>query len=278
MKLFNKVAIVGVGLIGGSIGLAIRKKDLAEKIIGIAKHRSTILKAKNIGAIDEGTKDLTGIKDSDLVILACPVRTIISISKKIIPLLKKGTILIDVGSTKKEIVSEIKKYKTKEIDFIGCHPLAGLEKKGVINAREDLFCDSVCILTPLKSTEKRNLDKIIKFWRNLGAKIKILSPEKHDSILSLVSHLPHIISFGLIKSIPERYFEFSSTGLKDTTRIASSDPILWTDIFLTNKSYVLKAIEKFQRSLEYFKSLIKKEREKKLFESLRRAKLKRDAL
>jgi len=278
VKLFNKVAIVGVGLIGGSIGLSIKKKKIANSVIGVTRHRATILKAKKMGAIDEGTKDIKKIKDSDLVILGCPVRTIISISERIIPLLKKGAILIDVGSTKKEIVSKIKRSLTEDIDFIGCHPLAGSEKRGVTNAREDLFKDSLCILTPLRYTKKESLNRIIKLWKNLGAQTLILSPERHDLILSLVSHLPHVISFSLIRSIPKRYFEFASSSLKDTTRIASSDPSLWTDVFLTNQKYILKAIERFQRSLGDFKKIIREGNENKLFKMLQAARLKRDAL
>jgi prephenate dehydrogenase len=279
MKLFNKVAIVGVGLIGGSIGLAVKKRGISDSVIGFARHRSSILKAKKMGVIDEGTDDLERLRDCDLVVLACPVVTNILLSQKIIPLLKKNAILIDVSSTKGEIVSEIKKFKILGFNFIGCHPLAGSEKRGVINAREDLFEDSLCILTPLESTEKKNLEKIIRFWRNLGAKTKLISsPQKHDFIFSLVSHLPHIVSFNLIRSVPKRYFEFSSSSLRDTTRIASSDPEVWCDIFLTNQKYTLKAIERFQKSLEDFKKMIKEKDKKKLFETLRRAKLKRDAL
>ena len=278
MKLFNKVAIVGVGLMGGSIGMAVKKKRIANYVLGFEKRRSSIFKAKDIGAIDVGIKDLKKLEDCDLVILACPVITNIWLSKKIIPLLRRGAILVDVSSTKKEIVSEIKRVKNLNIDFIGCHPLAGSEKKGVINARDDLFRDSLCILTPSPSTKKENLNRIIKFWSQLGAETQILSPERHDLILSLVSHLPHAVSFSLIKSIPKKYFKFASGSLKDMTRVVSSDSTLWCDIFLTNQKYILKAIEGFQKSLEDFKRTIRKKNRRRLFRILETTKLKRDAL
>lgn len=278
MRLFDRVAIIGVGLIGGSIGLAVKKRRVANYVLGFARHRSSLLKAKKMGAIDESSRDFKKLKNCDLVILACPVYTNISLSQKILPLLKEGAILTDVSSTKKEIISQIKRSLPKEIDFIGSHPLAGSEKRGIINARENLFEKSVCILTPLESTKKEALKKMVIFWQRLGAKVRLLTSERHDSIISVTSHLPHAISFSLMRSLPKRYFEFSSTSFKDITRIASSDSQLWCDIFLTNRKNILKAIEDFQLDLEKLKQLIRKSKKKELLRILKRAKDKRECL
>jgi len=278
MRLFNKVAIIGVGLIGGSIGLAVKKRRVANYVLGFARHRSSLLKAKRIGAIDESSRDFRKLKNCDLVILACPVYTNISLSQKILPLLKEGAILTDVSSTKEEITSQIKRSLSKGIDFIGSHPLAGSEKRGVTHARKNLFEGSVCILTPSESTKKETLRKMVIFWQQLGAKVRLLTPEKHDSIISITSHLPHAISFSLMRSLPKKYFEFPSTSFKDITRIASSDPQVWCDIFLTNRKNILKAIGDFQIDLEELKQLIRKSKKKELLRILKRAKDKRECL
>jgi prephenate dehydrogenase len=274
MKSFKKVAIVGVGLIGGSLAQAIRKRKLAKEIVGVSRHRRTLLLAKQNKVIDSGSLKLSIIKNADLVILAVPVGTILHLAPRIARLISKDCVVTDVGSTKEEIVSQLQNLFP---NYLGSHPLAGSEKRGILSANPDIFRDSLCILTPTQKTNPKVLKRITKFWEKLGVKVVFLSPAVHDKIISLVSHLPHLVAFSLMGIIPLEYLKFSASGLKDTTRIAASEPELWADIFLSNKN-TLKAIELFQANLSKIKKAIKDKDKKLILEVLKAAKNKRDAL
>jgi prephenate dehydrogenase len=275
MKLFKKVAIVGTGLIGGSIGLAIKKNMLADEVVGISRHKKNLLLAKHRGIIDSGSKDADIIKGADLVILATPVDRIIKFAPIISRMVKKDCIVTDVGSTKKEIVEALEKFFPS---YLGSHPLAGSEKRGVSNAQADLFRGTLCILTPTKKTKPDTLLKLEKFWKMLGAKVIFLSTETHDKILSFVSHLPHVVAFSLIDSIPKQYLGFSPSSLKDTTRIAASDSEIWADIFLSNRKNMLKTIGLLQNNLSRIKHAIDKKERHLLTKILKEAKKRREAL
>lgn len=275
MKLFKKVAIVGVGLIGGSLALAMKKKKLASRIVGVSRHKNTILLSKKIHAIDAGSCDINIIKGADLVILATPVNTILNLAPKIQKIIKKDCIVTDVGSTKEAIVSRLRKIFP---NYVGSHPLAGSEKRGIINACSDIFKGSLCILTPARNTDKKAQRKIERLWQEIGAKVVFLTPSSHDKILSFVSHLPHIVAFSLIGIISPKFLKFASNGLKDTTRIAASDAELWGDIFLSNQKNISKAIKLFQGNLSKIKSAIDNKDKRLLTLMLKRAKAKRDNL
>jgi len=275
MRLFNKVAVVGIGLIGGSLAAAIKKKRLAQEVLGVSRHKKTLLLAKKSGLIDKGSQDIHIIKDADLVILATPVETIMNLAPVIARIIRPGCIVIDVGSTKQEIVSKLGKFFAY---YVGSHPLAGSEKRGILNAHPDIFKNSLCILTPTKNTHKGALEKIKRFWQALDTKVILLRPGLHDRILSGVSHLPHIVAFSLINSIPKKYLKFSSTGLKATTRIALSDHKLWADIFLSNQKNTLKAIDSFGGHLRQVKSAIQRKDRRLLSRILKKAKAKRKIL
>lgn len=275
MKLFNRVAIIGVGLIGGSIGLAIKKKRLADEVLGVSRHKNTLSLARRRRAIDRGAQHLAIIKDADLVILATPVNTIISLAEAISGVIKADCIVCDVGSTKRKIVSRLSKIFP---NYVGSHPLAGSEKRGVMNAQSDIFKNSLCVLTPTKNTSPKALRKIEKLWVKLGAKVVFLTADTHDRILSFVSHLPHVAAFSLIDMIPRKYLRLGSTGLKDTTRIAVSDSQLWADIFLSNQKNIVKAIELFQENLSRIKSAIQRKDRSRLTKILKDAKGKREIL
>lgn len=275
MKLFNKVAIIGTGLIGGSMALAIKKRKLAQEVVGVSRHKKTLAIAKKIGAIDRGSQDIGIIKDADLVILATPVNAILNLAPKIFKIVRKNCIVTDVGSTKQEIVRNLDKIFLK---YVGSHPLAGSQRRGVINAKAGIFKDSLCLLTPTKNTDKIALDKIRRLWVNLGARVIALPPDNHDEILSFTSHLPHAAAFSLIRAVPKEYLKFASTGLKDTTRIAASEAELWSDIFLSNRKNILKSIEVLQGNLDRIKSAIAKKDRKILNRIFKEAKEKRDSL
>ena len=275
MRLFNKVAIIGTGLIGGSMALAIKKKCLAHQIIGVSRHKNTLIWGKKSRVIDKGSQDLSIIADADLVVLATPVNTILKLADIILKFIRKDSIVTDVGSTKCEIVSKLSKIFP---NYVGSHPLAGSEKRGLVNASTDIFKNSLCILTPAKNTNPKALKKIKNLWNALGAKVVILSPDTHDRILSFVSHLPHVIAFSLIDIVPDKYLKFGATGLKDTTRIALSDSRLWVDILLSNRGNMLESIEHFENNLSRIKSAINKRDERTLIKILKRAKGKREIL
>jgi prephenate dehydrogenase len=273
--LFKIVAIIGVGLIGGSMALDMKRKGLAKKVVGVSRHRKSIELARKTGAIDSGAQRLDIIKGADLVILATPVNTILNSADAISKLISRDCIVSDVGSTKKEIVSKLDKVFPH---YIGSHPLAGSEKRGIINALPGMFKNSLCIITPTKKTNSQAQKKIKRLWNQLGAEVVVLRPDIHDKILSLVSHLPHALAFSLINSIPSRYLKLGANSLKDATRIAVSDSQLWSDIFLSNRKNILHSIASFQKSLSRIKSAINKRDKKALIKILADAKNKREIL
>lgn len=275
MKLFNKVAIIGVGLIGGSLALAIKKKKLAKEVIGVARHKKTLLLAKKIHAIDCGSQDIGIISDADLVILSVPVNAILELVPVISKIISPDCIVCDVGSTKRQIVSKLDKLLP---NYVGAHPLAGSEKQGIVNSQANIFKGSLCILTPTKNTSSTAFLKIKRLWSSIGAKVISMPSDTHDRILSFTSHLPHIIAFSLMGVIPEKYIKFASSGLKDTTRIAASDAKLWNDIFLSNQKNIIKAIELFQDKLSRIKSVVTKKDAKALEKILNQANKNREKI
>ncbi len=275
MKIFNKVVIIGTGLIGGSLGLALKKQHLAGQVIGLSRHQKNAKLAKKFGAIDDIGSSLEVVLDADLVILATPIDTIIDLALRIVKKIKKDCIVIDVGSTKECIVSKLSVLMP---NFLGCHPLAGSEKKGIANLQDNIFQGSICIITPTAKTKKRTLNTVKLLWKRLGAKIVILSAKKHDAVLALTSHLPHAVAFSLISSIPDRYFGLSSSGLRDTTRISGSDPYLWSEIFLSNRRNLLTALSVFQSKLTALKLALKSKNKKRLTKIILPAQKKREKL
>lgn len=272
---FKKVAIVGVGLIGGSIALAIKKNRLADEVVGVCRSKATLLMARRLKVVDSCSRDFGIIKGSDLVILATPVGTIMDSAKAVSRLINRDCIVTDVGSTKYEIVSRLGKVFPY---FVGSHPMAGSEKRGVANARADIFKDSLCILTPTRNTKLSGLRRVRRLWGILGSRVIVVNPSLHDKILSFVSHLPHLLAFCLIDIIPVEFLKFGSSGLKDTTRIASSEAEVWKDIFISNRQATLKAIGIFQKRLSAIKGVLQKKDLRSLDAVLVRAKKKRDSL
>jgi prephenate dehydrogenase len=281
MARFKKVAIIGVGLIGGSIGLAIKKRKIADEVVGIFRHESTLKKALKCNAVDKATMFIEGgVNGADLIIVTSPVHSIPGIVKTAAKYAKEGAIITDAGSTKAWIVGSVEKSlaKDRKIHFVGSHPMAGSEHAGVEFARAGLFEKAPCIVTSSTATDRASLKRVIKFWASLGAIVKVMSPASHDKSVSLISHLPHIVAFGLAGSVPSQELRYAAEGFKDTTRVASSDPDLWADIFLTNKREILKAGRLFER---YYKDMLKaisKGDRKKTVNFLKRAKSKRDML
>lgn len=275
---FGTVCIIGPGLIGGSIGLGLKKRNLAKTIIGVGHKTASLEKATKMNAIDIGLLNSEeAVKDADIVILATSVNKIIDTAKKIIPLMKRNAILTDVGSTKKYIVEQISHNLRKDLTFVGAHPIAGSEQRGVVFASPDLFEGCTCIITPI-GNHTNEVETISHLWRLLGAKIKFLTPEQHDEILAFVSHLPHLVASGLINAIKEEYLVCGASGLRDTTRVASGDPELWVDIFCQNRENVIKSIDRFIAELGGFRNDLLNKNDANILDRLKNAKLSRDSV
>jgi len=255
---FKKITIIGVGLIGGSLGLALKENRPNFRIVGVDK-QEIIKKAIIRGAIDEGTANLEeGTKEADIVILATPVKTILDLLSQINPFLKKECLVTDTGSTKKQIVKRANKMLSKDIHFIGGHPMVGSEKYGIDSADRHLFHDKTYILTPTNKSNLVALEKTFSIIRMIGAKKLILDPLDHDRIVGAVSHLPQILAVSLTNTISmlaqeennNNYFKVIGGGFKDMTRIASSPYKIWEDICKTNQENILKMIQEFRNYLE----------------------------
>ncbi len=279
---FGVVTIIGTGLIGGSIGLALKERGLADSVIGVGHRKVSINKALKLNAIDKGTtKTEEAVKQADIIILATSVNLIPDFAKKIIPLMKKSAILTDVGSTKDYIVSQVNNMiKSRsgrgKPHFIGAHPLAGSEQRGIASARSDLFEGSVCILTPTSLNSKKSITKLSNMWKALGAKIRIMTPVKHDEVVAFVSHLPHFVASSLTNVINQKYWEFAASGLRDTTRIASGDPELWLSIGNQNKVKIAEALKSFSEEIRCTLQDLEQGNNDKILKALKKAKTKRD--
>ncbi|MEE8423756.1 MAG: prephenate dehydrogenase/arogenate dehydrogenase family protein [Thermodesulfobacteriota bacterium] len=274
---FDKVAIVGVGLIGGSLAMVMREKGLASHIIGIGRGVQNLKDALRLGIVDEYTTDLiAGVKGANLVVLATPVCSTLEITKQISQHLDEGAIITDVGSVKDEIIQAVEHSTPDGLFFVAGHPIAGTENSGAKAAFSTLFKEMRCILTPTEKTDSDALEKIKNLWEQAGSNVIIMSPEDHDRILAVVSHLPHLVAYSLVNSLlgmkdSNDVLKYCAGGFKDFTRIASSSPEMWRDIFLLNKDKILETVSKFQESIEKLKDLIESEDGQGILDELKRA-------
>ncbi len=279
---FNSVSILGVGLIGGSLSLALKEKGLAKIIIGYGRDEKRLKEALSLGIIDKYTLSLKEAAKSQLIVLATPLSIFERITKEISPFLESGTILIDVGSVKVYVVNSIERIIPENVKFIGTHPIAGSDKTGFENARNNLFKDARVIITPTKNTNQEALDKVTKMWQSIGAFVEYMSAEEHDKIYALMSHLPHLISFCLVntvENIDKNLIKYAGSGFKDTTRIAKSSPDIWKDIFLMNKENVLNMLDIFIDKVKEIKNHLSEEQsEDKIVEFILKAKKLREKL
>lgn len=236
--MFRRLCIVGLGLMGGAVGLAARRTGAALRICGVTDQSATIERARLMGAVDEATLDLReGVREADLVLLAVPVRMIPVVAQAIIPAVRAGTIITDVGSTKHLVVTAVEQLLAREkapVHFVGSHPLVGSEKTGIESAPEVRLANATCLLTPSQNTDNEAYHRVEEFWQTLEMKTMRLSPQEHDAVLARSSHLPHLLSFALVQAQSDRSINLCGPGLRDMTRLAGSDVGLWTDIFAQN--------------------------------------------
>jgi prephenate dehydrogenase len=258
--LFNNVTIVGVGLIGGSLAKVLKTKNLAGRITGAGRSRTTLELALKIGVIDRmGQGSAYAVEDADLVVLASPVGTFGAIIREIASHLKPGAIVTDVGSVKGALIRDIEDTIPQRTHFVPAHPIAGREKSGVIESTETLFQGRRCILTPTARTDQKALDAVRDMWKASGAEVTLMDADLHDRIFAAVSHLPHVAAFALMSAVAdlntgtEDYLQFSGAGFRDFTRIAASSPEVWRDICLMNGDNLVQMIDRYVSSLNRFK-------------------------
>jgi prephenate dehydrogenase len=279
MKRFSTVAIVGTGLIGGSIGLALRKSELAERVVGIGRRQASLRVARRVGAVSNTTVDLPkGVAEAELVVVCTPVGEIVNHVRQVAEHCPPGTLITDVGSTKQTIVAALDAGLPRDCRFLGGHPLAGSEKAGAGNARAELFRGRLAILTPTRNTRAEDFDLLEKFWEGLGSVVVQMSAEEHDRAVAITSHLPHVVAAALAAVLPESLFRLSGTGILDTTRLASGDPNLWRQILTLNRQHVLSALEQYGARLAALHAAIRDGRQAELERLLTLAKKNRDAL
>ena len=255
--MFDRVALIGIGLIGSSISHACRRAGLARSITGSARTPATIATARRLGIIDEGFATAReAVNGADLVIVCVPVGLCGRIAEEIGPALAPGAIVTDVGSVKAAIVRDMAPFIPEGVHFVPGHPIAGTEQSGPESGFAELFDNRWCILTPQPDTDEAAVAKLKAFWEALGSHVEIMTPEHHDLVLAITSHVPHLIAFNIVNTaahlerVTDReVIKFSAGGFRDFTRIAASDPTMWRDVFLNNKEAVLEMLGRFQEDL-----------------------------
>ncbi len=281
----SKAAIIGLGLIGGSLGIALNKAGFAQEIIGVDVDSQIVQQALEKKAITTGTTSFrTGVKDADLVIICVPAGSIYPVVKELLPHLKDNCIVTDVGSIKEDIVNMLEELCNGKCEFVGGHPMAGSEQKGIAAAHQYLFENAYYILTPTANTSQQGLDMVSRMIEATGANRILISPDVHDRIVAAISHLPHIVAVCLVNSVAQMTapsvdpLSLAAGGFRDTTRIASSDPNLWRDICFGNKEKILSELEIFSKSLQRIQQALINDDQEDFVQCFQKAKLTRDKI
>ncbi|AZO11312.1 prephenate/arogenate dehydrogenase family protein [Mesorhizobium sp. M3A.F.Ca.ET.174.01.1.1] len=272
--MFEKIALVGIGLIGSSLARVVRREGLARHIAIATRSRSTLKRAEELSLGDSYSTDASEVvRDADLVIVSVPVGSSGEVAAEIAPALKKGAILTDVGSTKASVIAQMQPYVPAGVHFIPGHPLAGTEKSGPDAGFADLFDNRWCIFTPLPDTDPEALEKLSEFWRRCGSNIDTMDPQHHDMTLAIVSHLPHIIAYNIVGTADDlesvtktEVIKYSASGFRDFTRLAASDPTMWRDVCLHNKDAILEMLARFSEDLASLQRAIRWGDGEKLFD------------
>jgi prephenate dehydrogenase len=274
------VTIVGVGLIGGSVGLALRDRKLAGRVIGVGRSAASLAEAKRLGAVTETTADLAqAVASADVVVVTTGVAAIPGMLDAADAAVRPGTLLTDAGSTKASIVAAWeKRRRTRRGRFVGAHPIAGSHRRGPAAASADLFTGRVTVVTPGRATPAADVEETGAFWAALGATVFTMSPAEHDRLLAATSHAPHLLAAALASATPAEARQFTAGGWRDTTRIAAGDPDLWADILLDNAAAVAKALSRIAGATEKMLTALEKGDRRKLVSLLHAAKEARDAV
>lgn len=255
--IYERVALIGLGLIAGSMSLAMRRAGVAGEITGYARSAETRVTAREMGLVDRVCDTATeAVNDADLVVLAVPVGAMGSVMAEIAPALKSGAVVSDVGSVKKDIFASVLPHLPENVEFIGTHPMAGTEHSGPKSGFAELFDNRWCLIVPTEEASETEVLRIEEFWRALGANTKRMDAEHHDLVCAVVSHTPHLIAYTMVgvaddlsRVTDQEVIEFSAAGFRDFTRIAASDPTMWRDVFLSNKDATLEILGRFTEEL-----------------------------
>jgi len=282
---FNRLAIIGVGLIGGSLARAVRQAGGCTEVIGCGRNVSHLQKAVSLGVIDRFETDIgKAVHDADMVVVAVPLGAMAAVFKQISPHLSANATITDVGSAKSSVVNDARSHLGQHLSsFVPGHPIAGTEKNGVEASFAELYRDHCVILTPLKETNPAALKRVHALWKYTGAEVVEMEPYRHDEVLAATSHLPHVLAYSLVDTLArlgrgEEIFRFAAGGFRDFTRIASSDPVMWRDICLANRDAIMDVLGKFTGDLERLAQAIKKGDGDYILKSFSQAKQHRDQL
>lgn len=257
MQAYEKITLIGIGLIGSSLAHIIRREGLAKTIVISTRSEETLTRARELNLGDEYVLDAgEAVKEADLVIVSVPVGSSGAVAKSIGPFLKIGAVVTDAGSTKASVVAQMAPYIPATAHFIPGHPIAGTEKSGPDAGFADLFQNRWCILTPPAGTDEGEIEKLTRFWQACGSKVDRMDPEHHDLVLAIVSHLPHLIAYNIVGTADDlqtvtesEVIKYSASGFRDFTRLAASDPTMWRDVCLHNRDAILEMLSRFSEDL-----------------------------
>jgi prephenate dehydrogenase len=281
---FRKITLVGVGLLGGSLGLAIKRRRLAERVAGYVRRAASVDECVRAGVADEVATELEpAVTEADLVVLCTPIAQMRSLAERMAPCLKPGALITDVGSVKSSVVRDLEPFARRAgAVFIGSHPMAGAEKMGVAAARADLFEKAWCVVTPAPGSAPGDIDRLRRFWESVGSRTMVLDPELHDQLVSRSSHLPHLVAAGLSNLVldpghPREQALLCASGFRDTTRVASGSPEMWRDIALANRENLVRGLGEFLGGLRDFQRALEAGDEAAVIRFFQVAKQRRDA-
>jgi prephenate dehydrogenase len=281
----DRLAVVGVGLIGGSLSLALKEAGAVGHVVGIGRGLPNLETALRLGVVDSVTRDLAaGVADADVIFLATPVLALGTVAAQAMPHLKPGAILTDGGSVKQAVIDAIEPHLRDDVQFVPGHPIAGTENSGAEAAFASLYQERRCILTPTARTAPAALEKMRRMWQVAGSQVVVMEVEKHDRVLAAISHLPHMVAYALVNAVgaydryDENILEYSAGGFRDFTRIASSDPTMWRDIALTNREALIEMMGQFETFFAELKEDVALGSADRLFEFFRRSKESRDEI
>ncbi len=280
-----RLAVIGVGLIGGSLSLALKAAGAVGEVVGIGRGLANLETALRLGVVDRiATDPVAGVAEADLVFLATPVLSLPLVAAQVLPAMKPGAIMTDGGSVKGSVIAAIQPLVPAGVHFVPGHPIAGTEKSGAEAAFPTLYRGKRCILTPTAQTDPNALEQVRRVWSTAGSEVVLMDVEKHDRVLAAISHLPHMVAYALVNAVgaydryQENILEYSAGGFRDFTRIASSDPVMWRDIALTNRAALLEMMDQFETFFHELKDDIRHGQGERLFDFFLRSKQSRDAI
>lgn len=276
--MFKQLGVIGCGLMGGSFALALRRAGLVKRVVGYSKSPSTTDKARRMGVIDQAAESaLLAVSGSDIVLMAVPVAASEATFRAILPLIEPGALLMDVGSTKRDVVdAAIRTLKDRLPNFVPAHPIAGKEVAGIEHAEASLYEGQQVILTPLPQTSPELVQKATDVWASIGSQVLRMTPENHDAAFAAVSHLPHLLAFAYVNGVARQpagpdFLSLAGPGFRDFTRIAAGDPALWRDVLVANRDELGKQLQHFRQALEAMEYVMKSGNSEALEELIRAA-------